>query len=84
VSKFAALLNASQLVPNQSAIITALPESPFSQRLAEMGCVPGTPIKLLYTAPSGDPMAFDIEGYILALRKNEAAVILVQIENSHQ
>ena len=83
MSKFAILLNASELTPGKKAVIEDLPESQFNQRLAEMGCVPETTIELLYRAPSGDPIAFDIDGYILALRKSEAACILVKKNDSN-
>jgi len=43
-----------------------------------MGCVPGTEIMKLYTAPGGDPIAFRIDSYILGLRKSEAENILVK------
>jgi Fe2+ transport system protein FeoA len=77
-------LKASELSNGTSAKIVELTDSAFSQRLAEMGCVPGTPIQLLFKAPAGDPIAFDIDGYILALRKNEADCILVQYSEIYQ
>jgi Fe2+ transport system protein FeoA len=43
-----------------------------------MGCVPGTEITKLYTAPGGDPIAFQIDTYILGLRKSEAQEIHIR------
>ena len=43
-----------------------------------MGCVPGTEITKLYNAPGGDPIAFQIDSYILGLRKSEAQQILIR------
>ena len=40
----------------------------------------GNKIKRLYTAPLGDPIAFDINGYILALRKEEAKLIEITLK----
>jgi len=76
-------LNSSELAAGQTAVIKELLESECEQRLAEMGCVPGTTIELLYRARSGDPIAFDVDGYILALRKIEASCILVQKNESN-
>jgi len=50
----------------------------LTSRLAEMGCVPGTEITKLYHAPGGDPIAFQIDSYILGLRKTEAQEIVIR------
>lgn len=50
----------------------------LTSRLAEMGCVPGTEITKLYHAPGGDPIAFQIDSYILGLRKTEAQEIIIR------
>lgn len=63
----------------QKARIVRLEDSEYKQRLAEMGCVPGAELMLLFTAPSGDPLAFDLEGYTLGLRKSEAITIEVEL-----
>ncbi len=46
-----------------------------SKRLMEMGVIPGTEIRMIKSAPFGDPMQIRILGYSLALRRNEAASI---------
>ncbi len=43
-----------------------------SKRLMEMGVVPGVRVRVVKTAPFGDPMEIRLLGYNLALRKNEA------------
>ncbi len=58
--------------------IESLKPSELTSRLAEMGCVPGTEITKLYAAPGGDPIAFQIDSYILGLRKSEAQEILIR------
>lgn len=72
-------LRASEILLLQTARILRLEESEYKQRLAEMGCVPGAELMLLFTAPSGDPLAFDVEGYTLGLRKIEADTIEVEL-----
>ena len=77
------MITADELVPGMSAKITALTSSPQEERLTAMGCVPGTLIKLEFTAPSGDPMAFNVEGYLLGLRKSEAKLLVVEPIKKH-
>lgn len=72
------MVTADILSPGMSAKIIALSPSPQEERLSAMGCVPGTLIKLEFTAPSGDPMAFNVEGYLLGLRKSEAKLLIVE------
>jgi len=45
-----------------------------------MGCIPGTPLKLEFRSPGGDPLAFNIDGYVLGLRISEAENIIVEME----
>jgi ferrous iron transport protein A len=79
------MFTAGEMTMGMTAKITAIVTSPLEERLSAMGCVPGTRIKLEFTAPSGDPMAFNIEGYILGLRKSEARMLQVEIidESTH-
>jgi ferrous iron transport protein A len=44
----------------------------------EMGVVPGAPIRVVRTAPLGDPIQICIRNYHLALRRIEAETITVQ------
>lgn len=49
----------------------------LAKRLADHGLWRGTLVELLTTAPLGDPMLFRLRGYRLALRREEAARVLV-------
>ena len=49
-----------------------------TQRLREMGLVPGTRVKLIRWAPLGDPLEIELRGYRLSLRRHEAESIEVQ------
>jgi Fe2+ transport system protein FeoA len=44
----------------------------------EMGVVPGVAIRVVKTAPFGDPMEIRVLGYNLAIRRNEAASIEIE------
>lgn len=50
-------------------------------RLLDLGVVPGTEIKLALDNPLHDPLAYFIRGAVIALRKEQASKILVNIEN---
>jgi ferrous iron transport protein A len=47
------------------------------RRILEMGVTPGATVKLVAVAPLGDPLAFEVRGYRLSLRKAEAARVSV-------
>ena len=44
-----------------------------------MGCVPGEPVMVQMIAPLGDPIAIQIAGYNLSIRKKDADNILVTL-----
>lgn len=50
----------------------------ISLRLLEMGLTPGVEISFRGAAPLGDPLEFELRGYRLSLRKQEAARVEVQ------
>jgi Fe2+ transport system protein FeoA len=43
-----------------------------------MGLVVGKEICILFKAPFGDPIAIDVQGYVLSLRLDEAKLIEVE------
>lgn len=47
----------------------------ISKRLMEMGIVPGVSLKVIKSAPFGDPIEIRVRGYNLAMRRNEAEAI---------
>ena len=50
-----------------------------SLRLMEMGVVPGAPIRVVKSAPLGDPIHVCVRDYHLALRRAEARSITVTL-----
>ena len=50
-------------------------------KLLEMGCLPGNSVELLQVAPFSDPMYLNINGTHLAIRKETAKHILIDILN---
>jgi ferrous iron transport protein A len=73
-------VNATELQIGQSARITEIADGYISKKLMEMGCIPGTRIELEFRSPGGDPIALNIDGYVLGLRVSEAEFIHVEPE----
>ena len=53
-------------------------DSPAAKRLMEMGIVPGVSVRMIKSAPFGDPLEIRVRGYHLAMRRSEAELIEVQ------
>jgi ferrous iron transport protein A len=67
-----------QLRPGESARVTRLVAGgAVSQRLCEMGLVAGTDVRVVRTAPLGDPLEIELHDYLLSLRKSEARCVEV-------
>jgi len=47
-------------------------------RLLDLGFTPGEDVIVTHTAPLGDPLVIRVRGTLLALRKREAAWIIVE------
>lgn len=60
-------------------VVSVSGDGPVARRLMEMGVVPGATVRLVKSAPFGDPLEVRVRGYKLALRKNEASAIEVCI-----
>lgn len=59
-------------------VVQIVGEDSLSIRLMEMGLTPGVDVVLVGTAPLGDPLEFEVRGYRLSLRRNEAARVSVE------
>ncbi len=70
--------NITQLALNEKGIIKGFTNSDLSVKLMEMGCLPGVEVSLQLIAPFGDPLAIEVCGYQLSLRKEEASSILIE------
>ena len=62
----------------QSATVREFTDDFLSLKLTEMGCFPGEVVKLTNIAPFGDPIAIEVSGYQLSLRKQEAHTVIVE------
>ncbi|MBO6605480.1 FeoA family protein [Psychroserpens sp.] len=65
----------------QRGVITDVSSIHVPLKLLEMGCLPGNSVELVQVAPFADPMYLNINGTHLALRKETAIHILIDISN---
>jgi len=75
----AMLQRLSDLKLGASGIIQQFDDNEAKVKLMEMGCIIGEFILLEAIAPMGDPIAIQVSGYCLSLRKNEARHIWVEV-----
>lgn len=74
------MMTLKELEIGQSAIITRVGgEGALRQHFLDMGVIPGAEITLIKYAPMGDPMEFQVHGYELTLRLDDAAQIDVEL-----
>ena len=57
-------------------------EGRFRRRLFDMGVTPGAKVYLRKKAPLGDPLEITIRGYELTLRKEEAELVVLEVEDA--
>jgi ferrous iron transport protein A len=50
----------------------------YRKRLLAMGLTPGIEFSITRFAPMGDPVEIKLRGFSLTLRKDEAAIVLVE------
>ena len=58
-------------------VVSVSGDNAITRRLMEMGVVPGVSVKVIKSAPFGDPIEIRLRGYSLAVRKSEADTIEV-------
>jgi ferrous iron transport protein A len=68
----------SDLAPGVVGIVKGFTDLEMSVKLMEMGCLPGEEVIISRVAPLGDPIAINVSGYQLSLRKFEASTIILQ------
>lgn len=72
------MVRLSELRVGERGIVRQVGGQPeVCQRLRAMGFVAGTEVTVRRCAPFGDPVAYELLGYCLSLRREEAALVLV-------
>ncbi|MSP70210.1 MAG: ferrous iron transport protein A [Bacteroidetes bacterium] len=70
--------NLASLKPGEKAVIISFLDEDLSLKLLEMGCTPGEEVEVEKIAPFGDPIAINISGYVLSLRRAEASTVQIR------
>ncbi len=70
-----------ELKPGEKGRIMAISASgSLRGRMMDMGLVAGSEVKVIRLAPAGDPVQILLRGYSLALRRNEAMNIILEVD----
>lgn len=75
----------ADIEPGESATVAAISplcRGPARRRLLDLGVVPGTVVHARMRSAGGDPVAYDIRGALIALRREQAVQILVADDGS--
>lgn len=67
----------SDIANGEEVRVVSIASSVLRVKLLEMGMLEGQPVRVLFRAPLGDPMAVDVNGYMLSLRISEARLVEV-------
>jgi len=62
--------------------ISKIEDGNIASKLIEMGLTEKLITQIVLIAPLGDPIAIDINGFILSIRKSEASKVLVKKINA--
>jgi len=73
------IISIYDLKPGDKAFIDSIyGDDKFAKRLLALGFIEGTEVKLIATAPLGDPIIINLRGFNLAIRKNDAKNIYIK------
>lgn len=73
------MLTIADLQKGQRAIIKEFSLETVPLKLLEMGCLPGNEVSLVQQAPFRDPLYLNINGSHLAIRKDTATQIEIEL-----
>jgi ferrous iron transport protein A len=70
-------LTIADLKKGERGVIIDSSSKDIPLKLLEMGCLPGNEVKLLQLAPFSDPLYLNVNDSFLAIRRDTAALILI-------
>lgn len=65
------------LLPGDTAIVRLIDDQILRGRLVALGFTEGGEVKCSFTAPSGDPVAYEYSAGCIALRRSEARSVVL-------
>ncbi|HOP07969.1 MAG TPA: FeoA family protein [candidate division Zixibacteria bacterium] len=76
------MTNLDKMTPGQKGRVLGFTvDNPIARRLIELGLVPGRSVLYLRHAPLRDPLEFQIGDSFLSLRRAEASLVNIEIED---
>ena len=77
------LMSLDKVKPNRIATIKAVKSADLllKQKLFNMGFIPGVSIEMIRSAPLLDPIEIKVLDYLVVLRREEASMIEVEIND---
>jgi ferrous iron transport protein A len=73
-------LTIADLKKGQKAVILDTLSDDLPVKLYELGCLPGNKVELIKLAPFKDPIYLNINGSFIAIRRETARLISVELE----
>jgi len=71
----------SALAPDQTGqVIHVDADDARGRRLLDLGFLPGTSLRVVRRAPLGDPVLYELRGYRVSLRRDDAQYVHVRVE----
>ena len=71
----------SEVLPGQTVRVAEIRlEGALRRRLFDLGLIPGTLVSCRCVAPSGSPLAFNVRGAAIALRRCDASQISAEAD----
>ncbi|OYT28134.1 MAG: ferrous iron transport protein A [Thermofilum sp. ex4484_79] len=66
-------------IGERGIVVNIVGKGALIRRLLDMGIVRGVEVRVIRKAPLGDPIEFEIKGYYLSLRRDEARHVFVEV-----
>lgn len=74
------MVNLAELpVSHMGRVIGLKVEGLTRRRLLDLGLVPGTKVEAVRRSPTGDPIAYNVRGALIALRQEDSRKIIVGV-----
>jgi ferrous iron transport protein A len=72
----------SSMKPGQKGVVVGFDDTDkkYRRKLLRMGILKGTPFAFVRKAPLGDPIEIQVQDCFVSLRKEEAAIVNVEVE----
>ena len=69
----------AQLSVGETAVVVELTQQgPLRRRLQDLGFTPGARVTALFESPAGDPVAYEVRGTVIDLRRADSARIRIE------